>query len=562
MSYSPDQVTRGADRVVATFKAPGKKKERVEAPTFSEQERRRRERAKWDVHKAAEACERLNDIIIHRVIDRGGEQGDVAREGIALREILIGGQDMGSKPIGEPGVNVTQVMNILDTRLEGEGQMVKVIAKPASGEKTFAYDAEEDTVLVVSKRAHAGGDLERVRTDPNVEFAAREQEMRAKDFSNEAIQYFLGEARVSHQRNAKKAKEDANDFPGFARQIAKEYGVKDQTIIGLYLEESGLSPEEIEDLWLSGDDAIKAHLELTFRKGQPPGMGHAREFVFSQVDKLFGFGVVPETVLRPEQDADGSAKDVMSVQQLVQARELTDAELTGLGSLDREDPKAKQLMRMAVLDYLMGTTDRHGGNILIDEKTGSLKAIDNAYCMGLSTLKMTKDYRSLGILSEGQFNNPDPYVSVAMEFARHSQMELDEEALAGIRDFYEKTTLYITERPRFKILAEKYKTSPGSMNAEELALHQKMETVGEYPKFMTDLFRLAFRSDGSDADREKIVQQELEAFMERCAYILKYRRLPDIPNHSPAISGIVPKFSGEWKNASQQPPNPFAAAAE
>lgn len=91
------------------------------------------------------------------------------------------------------------------------------------------------------------------------------------------------------------------------------------------------------------------------------------------------------------------------------------------------------------------------------------------------------------------------------------------------------------------------------MTAEETALYQKMDTVGEYPKYVTDLFRLAFRSDGSDPDREKIVQIELDAFLERCEYLLKHKRPPLMEDVSPVdASGLMPKHTKEWKRRMTQ----------
>jgi hypothetical protein len=542
---------------------PALRPEQIAESKFSPEEKARRARAAWDSDRAAEACERLENILYHRVIDRGGGGSKEVMESIALRKLLMEGEVVGQRPVGEPGVNVTEILTLLDTRLEGEGKQVKVIAKPASGEKSFAYDSATKDYFVVSKKTKSMGEMQRVRTKPVDQLKEERDFFIQAGNPPEAVDASLARRRSVLSHEAAKIEQDTEDFPSFARGLAKEYGVHEKTIIGLYLEDAGVSAKEIEDLWLAGDEAIKAKLELTYRKGQPAGGGHAREFVFSQVDKLFGFGVVPETVLKAERDKTGKPQEVMSLQHMATAREMTDDELIALGSIEASDPRAKQLMRIAALDFLLGATDRHGGNILVDKKSGSLIAIDNAYSMGLSHPGSTKELRQSGVLEEGQFATPDQQVSVAMEFADHSGMELDEEALAGIRDFYEKTSLYLSERPKYKQLSEKYKSSPSLMTADELALYQKMETVGEYPKYMTDLFRLAFRSDGSDPDREKIVQAELAGFMERCAYVLKHKKLPPA-HYLMGFGGLKRLVRGHWperKGAPVGAPNPFSAVA-
>lgn len=553
------------EKVERKSKPPPLTPEQIAESKFSKVERARRSRAAWDADKAAEACSRLENIVLHRMIDRGGERSAGAMEGIAVREMMMDGEPIGSKPVGEPGVNVTEVLSLLDTRNEG---ILRAISKPASGEKTFSYDPETKEHFVVSKRTKALGEMERTKSKPSDKIEQERSLLLKAGHSPEVVEETLAQRRSMLRNEAAKIAQDTEEFPSFARALAKEYGVDEKTIAGMYLEEVGMTPKEIEDLWFMGEDVyektIKEKLELTYRKGQPPGWGHTREFVFSQVDKLFGFDVVPETVLKVARDKTGKTQEVMSLQQMGQAREMTDDELMALGKLEASDPRAKQLMRIAALDYLLGTTDRHAGNILVDKATGSLIAIDNAYSQGFRNPGTTKDLREAGILQEGQSAMPDPHVSIAMEFAEHTQFELDEEALAGVRDFYEKTSMYLSERPKYKILSEKYEKARESMSPDDLALYQKMETVGEYPKYMTDLFRLSFRSDGKDPDREKIIQSELAGFVEGCAYLMKYKKLPAAQPMS-AFGGLRPVMGGDWaeqkSTSTGEAPNPFAAAA-
>ncbi|KAA0205917.1 hypothetical protein EDM68_04170 [Candidatus Uhrbacteria bacterium] len=552
---------------------PPLRPEIIAASKFSEAEKRRRERATRDVQAAAKSCDRLENILYHRAIDKGGENGKRALEEIALRQQLMDGAIVSKGPIGEPGVNVTEVGTILDERT---GETVKAVIKPASGEKTFSYDPDEQKVMVVSKRAAPLRELERsFSAFINEEDLERERaSLVAQGYEAAAVEESIREQRSSLRHQQQFAEKYLKEFPGSAAALAREYGVDVKTIVGLYLDDAGLSAEEIEEMWLAGEESfwkeVQMRLELTYRQNQPAGWGHTREFVFSQMDKLLDFGVIPETVLRAEKDKTGKPQEIMSVQKLERARGLSEDELEGLWALETSHPLAKQMTRIAALDYLLVSSDRHGDNFLLvgedleepmydpsthtwTEKDVKLAGIDNAYAMGLGFPESSRRWKEEGSLEKGLMLRPFPHVSVPLEYVRLKNAELDEEALAGVRDVYEKILLYSQERPKFKKLQEKYRTNPASMTAEETALYQKMDTVGEYPKYVTDLFRLAFRSDGSDPDREKIVQIELDAFLERCEYLLKHKRPPLMEDVSPVdASGLMPKHTKEWKRRMTQ----------
>ncbi len=547
---------------------PPLRPEIIAASKFSKAEKHRRERAANDVQASANACDRLENILYHRAIDKGGENGKRALEEIALRQQLMDGAIVSKGPIGEPGVNVTEVGTILDERT---GETVKAVIKPASGEKAFSYDPETKRAGVVSKQTAPLKELERAFSPIlNEEDLAREQASLVEQGYEPAVVESALRRRRSEMRSQQEfIKMNTEAFPDSAAVLAREYGVDVKTIVGLYLEDVGLSAEEIQEWWRAGEESfweeVQKKLEFTYRQNQPAGWGHAREFVFSQMDKLLDFGVVPETVLRAERDKTGKPQEIMSVQKLERARGLSDDELEGLWALETSHPLAKQMTRIAALDYLLVSSDRHGGNFLLagedlDEplydphtqtwadKDVSLVGIDNAYAMGLGFPESTRQFKEAGLLGEGLTLRGEPHISVPLEYVRLKKAELDEEALEGVRNMYEKILLYSKERPKFKQLQEAYKTNPASMTAEEMALYQKMDTVGEYPKYVTDLFRLAFRSDGSDPDREKIVQIELDAFLERCAYLLKHKRPPHMKDVSLVdASGLRPKYSKDWQ---------------
>ncbi len=110
-----------------------------------------------------------------------------------------------------------------------------------------------------------------------------------------------------------------------------------------------------------------------------PGDLGRREVAASRVDELFGFGLVPTTAMN-EIESD-----------LAQRRQLP----AGPGSLqlfaensspglDSDQYPVRQQQQIAVLDYVIGNTDRHDGNYLTGPN-GELVAIDHGYSFPVGT---------------------------------------------------------------------------------------------------------------------------------------------------------------------------------
>jgi hypothetical protein len=87
-----------------------------------------------------------------------------------------------------------------------------------------------------------------------------------------------------------------------------------------------------------------------------------REVAAYRVDYIMGFGRVPVTTLWDGPDGEGS------IQRFVESARIKPASYYSQLTVDQ----------MAVLDYVIGSSDRHGGNYL-SGADGQLAAIDNGY---------------------------------------------------------------------------------------------------------------------------------------------------------------------------------------
>jgi hypothetical protein len=192
------------------------------------------------------------------------------------------------------------------------------------------------------------------------------------------------------------------EWPEYRKRMARLYGL------------------EPEDIGLDGS-------QFAMRKGVEVGTSGVREAAVSRLDRLLGFDAVPLTVLRAERerlprtdgldelpveaDPESPVIDVASVQQEVSgisAARLSYAEYAQA----LEDPEGrKSFIRIAVLDYLVKSHDRHYNNIIFDGRR--FRAIDNGLSFGLS-----QDVSSTA--GSVQAESLDPYVSAPMlEMQKH-----------------------------------------------------------------------------------------------------------------------------------------------
>jgi hypothetical protein len=183
----------------------------------------------------------------------------------------------------------------------------------------------------------------------------------------------------------------------------------------------------------------------------------ARETAVSRLDMMLNFGIVPPTAMRAEMGeaakpgATGSIEDLASVQQFVEAsdakqppREAHFSEFKklvdlppdqwseALGVKSQSGEPQGSLTKMACLDWLAGTQDRHFENMLVDPASGKFHAIDNGLSFGAARgAEMTDD---VGKKSE-QFRM---LRSIPLELIqKNPSLALDDETRAQLKKTYD-----------------------------------------------------------------------------------------------------------------------------
>ncbi len=265
----------------------------------------------------------------------------------------------------------------------------------------------------------------------------------------------------------------------FIRRIARRYGIEESEV--------PLHPDRI-----------------SFRCGIDVGQQTRSEFTVSRIDQLCGLDTVPITVLRKEKSG------LVSVQQLVEARETFNNDFREAIKLPAEHPTAKSLIRMACLDYLTQGLDRHPGNIMFDEAKQSFIAIDNGLAMGLSVTrdvnildKKTGDIKR----TERVDAPPDGMYSVPIELVElRSDWKLDDEALQTMKTLYNELFQHATY-------------AAGELSFEDQQALSMSTVRGESAKYLLNLFRFQYQ-------QEKIAAKELKNFLDRLRYLIDNRCPP------------------------------------
>lgn len=263
------------------------------------------------------------------------------------------------------------------------------------------------------------------------------------------------------------------------KEVAKHYGVE--------AEDVPLKPES-----------------RTMRTGVDVEKGAIREYIASRINELVGFGVVPLTVLRAEEDLS----DMSSVQEAARSsdpeRPVRNIELEDLQDLrirGKEHPMAKSFIRIACLDYLIGSTDRHGGNLLIDPVGQKCIAIDNSYSLGLCKTV------------EGKSKMLDPFVSVPLDIMMmEKDWKLDDEALGELKRIYDSIQEYIFMRESRK---------DAEYDIDKLDYLSAGAGKGKEIKYISKLFRMLYGN-------EKIAKREALKFMDRVEVLITLGRPPQL----------------------------------
>lgn len=247
---------------------------------------------------------------------------------------------------------------------------------------------------------------------------------------------------------------------------------------------------------------------VTMREGVEPGNSALRETIVADIDLIAGLETAPITTAR----ADDLTEDVLSVQEgIVNQHEqppphgLTHELITAINKQGKEHPGAQSFMRIACLDYLVKSNDRHINNILWNPTTKTFHAIDNGFSLGLSRAKSETDPTLEPIT---------PFRSAAMELIQKKNDPtwlLDDEATARLKYVYEAMQKYLQ-------IQEDLARLPSS-EREPLSRKLIRNEKGGEAECIVDLFRLLFKN-------ERIADAEIKMFCERLKYLIEHRRPP------------------------------------
>jgi len=387
-------------------------------------------------------------------------------------EILNSGREIDRQTVGDAGVNA-----ITRRTYEGTPPLTAYV-KPQSGESGFRYDAASDSVIQIKR--HCDKKTHRLVTT---------EQTYAKGGSGDPVEEQIVNAFRARSQN----------FATLKQNIADYYG---------------LAPDEIE---LNGT-------EFTPRYGVDRGKTLIREYTASRLDRIFNLGVVPLTALRAENEVHIDPKtgkqttileniELVSVQEAAPGKALDAAAYREILAQGPKHPGAKSFMRIACLDYLMKSLDRHNENILYDPATQQFSAIDNGLSMGLS--------------QKGVGNKPgelDPLRSIPLSVVlKHANWKLDPEAMASLKQFHDKTLAYLQRREELLRNAQKRAGKPLSAEliGQEIDEEIEREQGGQEFKYLTKLFRMQY-------GHEKVAQRECLEFIIRLRQLLQTGRPPDI----------------------------------
>ncbi len=371
------------------------------------------------------------------------------------------GDELNCEIVGDKDKKKKKNLNSV-TRRQYEGDPpVTAYVKPQLGETSFRYDPLNGAANTITK--YFDGTTERLET---------QQELYASPHSSDPASLLLVQHFHERQENISALK----------LQIAEHYGIKPKDVP---LSEEDFSP----------------------RRGVDAGASAIREYSVSRIDNLLGFDTVPLTALRLEEDSS----DLASVQQALipedpqqPLMELDKNIFKDIGDKGPKHPGARSLMRIACLDYLVKSTDRHPGNVLYDPAAKKFYAIDNSLSLGLCKSDEKGESRML-----------DAYRSTPLEaIQQHDDWILDDEAVNNIKQLYTSTLKYLELR--------QIRPELDMAKLEELSSHEHARaTGGTEIKFITDLFRQLYGN-------EKIASREGLEFFQRLEYLIKHRRPPKI----------------------------------
>jgi len=448
-------------------KRPEKKKKRPETDVMLEPEeaaRRHEEARLWNL--ASGIDETLGQRAILRDIENTTSEGmEKGRRMEALRDCPIANR----QEVGEPGVNTTETGTI-ETKM---GESVRVFIKPQNGELRIALRPDQFSGKNRAYRALQVIGANGVMRTEYRPFTGRK--------ANELLDYL---------------ERRAADDQLTVMELATHYGIA--------YEESPLNQAEI------GLRVIDA------------GHGARAEYAASAIDRLTGFDVIPNTALREDKGT------LATVQENAAGAPLTYDQTVEFVKQGPRHPGAKSLMRLACMDYLLNSTDRHMNNFLYDPATHTFKGIDNGYSNGYSHMVDVPGPDGRNQL----INVPlDPYLSGPMEITeQHDDWFLDDEAVNNLKNLFDEIKNYL-------LFAEN-KLEPTAAN--KLPRHVR---EGMAFKALNDIFSLLHERTGPDGQIKpsstKIASREVTEFLRRLNHLIVHRRPPKLPQQYHSRVGIA-----------------------
>jgi hypothetical protein len=139
----------------------------------------------------------------------------------------------------------------------------------------------------------------------------------------------------------------------------------------------------------NGENKFLPERNRPLRKNAEAGTYYLRERAAYLVDKFLGFDLIPPTVIRTINGAEGSFQQFVPDAETLFARELVGTQWKRKGRKERERIKGGQLqgelLKLWIFDYIIYNSDRHGGNFLV--KDDKVYAIDNGLAFAPDKLR-------------------------------------------------------------------------------------------------------------------------------------------------------------------------------
>ncbi len=243
---------------------------------------------------------------------------------------------------------------------------------------------------------------------------------------------------------------------------------------------------------------------------------------------LCGIDRVPPTILKKR------GEELLSVQARAGTRDtgafLQSEEAKQVLVEGKDHPGAESLMEIAVMDYLVNSSDRHWGNLFYDEASKQFHAIDNGYALGLS--EPTTERGPTGEMRT-RMRPVDGVYSAAVEVTHaHPDWKMSDGLRAKLQRTYDAVSAQLAYRRAMKQGTAEVGVS------EEVRAGKEAEAVSEVFRFLHQ------KEDGNGAvteDSMQIAKKEMELFLDRLKEVLDHGAVPPFERSDPQLGQQVEK---------------------